>query len=637
MLNAHNIAVTFGGEELFSGVTFKLNAGNRVGLVGKNGAGKSTLLKVISGEQEYSSGTLAFEKEISIGYLKQDLDFEEGRTVLDEAYEAFKEIKSIEQKLDKVNLELAERTDYESDYYHDLMHDLDDLSHRYELIGGYNYQGDTEKILQGLGFQQKDFNMLTNTFSGGWRMRIELAKLLLQNHDILLLDEPTNHLDIESIIWFENFLKNFNGGIMMVSHDKMFLDNVTNRTIEISLGKIYDFKKPYSQYLLLRNEIKEKQLQAQKNQDKEIKHTEQLINKFRAKANKASMAQSLIKKLDKVERIEVDVEDNAVMNVRFPISIVPGKIIFEAENISKNYGDNQVLRNVDLLINRNSRIAFVGQNGQGKSTLAKIMVNEIDFDGHLKLGHNVQIGYFAQNQSEYLNGELTVLRTMEDAATDGNRIRVRDMLGAFLFRGDDVEKKVKVLSGGERNRLALCKMLLSPFNVLIMDEPTNHLDIASKNVLKNALDKFEGTLILVSHDRDFLQGLTEKVYEFKDEKIKEYLGDINYFLEKHDLDNMREVEKRTKTITENKKSISNGKKNFKDAKVKKQLQNKLSKIEAEISRLEKEVINHDADILENFDEVTSDKDFFTKYQAKKDMVSELMQEWEELQERIDVI
>jgi len=637
MLNAHNIAVTFGGEELFSGVTFKLNAGNRVGLVGKNGAGKSTLLKVISGEQEYSSGTLAFEKEISIGYLKQDLDFEEGRTVLDEAYEAFKEIKSIEQKLDKVNLELAERTDYESDYYHDLMHDLDDLSHRYELIGGYNYQGDTEKILQGLGFQQKDFNMLTNTFSGGWRMRIELAKLLLQNHDILLLDEPTNHLDIESIIWFENFLKNFNGGIMMVSHDKMFLDNVTNRTIEISLGKIYDFKKPYSQYLLLRNEIKEKQLQAQKNQDKEIKHTEQLINKFRAKANKASMAQSLIKKLDKVERIEVDVEDNAVMNVRFPISIVPGKIIFEAENISKNYGDNQVLRNVDLLINRNSRIAFVGQNGQGKSTLAKIMVNEIDFDGHLKLGHNVQIGYFAQNQSEYLNGELTVLRTMEDAATDGNRIRVRDMLGAFLFRGDDVEKKVKVLSGGERNRLALCKMLLSPFNVLIMDEPTNHLDIASKNVLKNALDKFEGTLILVSHDRDFLQGLTEKVYEFKDEKIKEYLGDINYFLEKHDLDNMREVEKRTKTITENKKSISNGKKNFKDAKVKKQLQNKLSKIEAEISRLEKEVINHDADILENFDEVTSDKDFFIKYQAKKDMVSELMQEWEELQERIDVI
>ena len=637
MLNAHNISVTFGGEELFSGITFKLNAGNRIGLVGKNGAGKSTLLKVIAGEQEYSSGTLAFEKDISIGYLKQDIDFVEGKTVLDEAYEAFKEIKSIEKKLEKVNNELAERTDYESEYYHDLMHDLDDLSHRYELIGGYNYQGDTEKILQGLGFQQADFTMLTDTFSGGWRMRIELAKLLLQNHDILLLDEPTNHLDIESIIWFETFLKSFNGAIMMVSHDKMFLDNVTNRTIEISLGKIYDFKKPYSQYLLLRNEIKEKQLQSQKNQEKEIKHTEQLINKFRAKANKASMAQSLIKKLDKVERIEVDVEDNAVMNVRFPVSIVPGKIIFEAENISKNYDDNQVLNNIDLLIDRNSRIAFVGQNGQGKSTLAKILVKEIDFEGHLKYGHNVQIGYFAQNQSEYLNGEITVLQTMEDAASDGNRIRVRDMLGSFLFRGDDVEKKVKVLSGGERNRLALCKMLLSPFNVLIMDEPTNHLDIASKNVLKNALDKFEGTLILVSHDRDFLQNLTEKVYEFKDEKIKEYLGDINYFLEKHNLDNMREVEKRTKTITENKKNSSGGKKNFKDAKIKKQLQNKLSKIEAEISRLEKEVINHDADILENFDEVTADKDFFEMYQAKKDKVGDLMQEWEDLQVKIDVL
>lgn len=634
MLNAHNITVSFAGEDLFSGITFKLNAGNSIGLVGKNGAGKSTLLKVIANEQEYRAGTIAIEKDISIGYLKQDIDFEEGRTVLDETYEAFKEIKSIELKLEKVNSELATRTDYESEYYHDLMHDLDELSHRYELIGGYNYQGNTEKILQGLGFQQQDFNMLTDTFSGGWRMRIELAKLLLQEHDILLLDEPTNHLDIESIIWFENFLKGFNGAIVMVSHDKMFLDNVTNRTIEISLGKIYDFKKPYSQYLLLRNEIKEKQIQAQKNQEKEIKHTEQLINKFRAKANKASMAQSLIKKLDKVERIEVDVEDNSVMNVRFPVSIVPGKIIFEAENLAKNYGENQVLENVDLLIERNSRIAFVGQNGQGKSTLAKMMVNEIDYDGNLKLGHNVEIGYFAQNQSEYLNGNITVLQTMEDAASDGNRIRVRDMLGGFLFRGDDVEKKVKVLSGGERNRLALCKMLLSPFNVLIMDEPTNHLDIASKNVLKRALKQFEGTLILVSHDRDFLQGLTEKVYEFKDSIIKEYLGDINYFLERHNLDNMREVEKRTKIKIDNKEN-NGGKKNFQNAKQKKQYQNKLSKIEAEISKLEKEVINDDAEILDNFDKVSADKYFFRNYQAKKDRVEELMASWEEVQEKVD--
>jgi len=636
MLNAHNITVTFAGEDLFSGITFKLNAGDRIGLVGKNGAGKSTLLKVIAKEQYYSAGTLAFEKDISIGYLKQDIDFEGGKTVLEEAYSAFKEIKSIEKKLEKINTELAERTDYESDYYHDLMHDLDDLSHRYELIGGYNYQGDTEKILGGLGFKQDDFNMLTDTFSGGWRMRIELAKLLLQNHDILLLDEPTNHLDIESIIWFENFLKGFAGAIMLVSHDKMFLDNVTNRTIEISLGRIYDFKKPFSQYLLLRNEIKEKQIQAQKNQEKEIKHTEQLINKFRAKANKASMAQSLIKKLNKVERIEVDVEDNAVMNVRFNMSIMPGKIAIEGENLAKNYGDNQVLKNVDLLIERGARIAFVGQNGQGKTTLAKMIVNEIDFEGSLKLGYNVQIGYFAQNQSEYLNGEITVLQTMEDAATDSNRIRVRDMLGAFLFRGDEVEKKVKVLSGGERNRLALCKMMLSPFNVLIMDEPTNHLDIVSKNVLKKALQKFEGTLILVSHDRDFLKGLTNKVYSFKDEKIREYLGDINYFLEQHDLDSMREVEMRTKNKVDNTKSTG-GKKNFKDAKQKKRLQNKLSKIESEISKLENEIINDDAALSENFEKLTSDENFFKNYQAKKDKVDDLMEEWEEIQSELENI
>ncbi len=634
MLNAHNITITFGGEELFSGITFKLNAGDRVGLVGKNGAGKSTLLKIIAKEQEYDSGTMAFEKELSIGYLRQDIDFQEGKTVLDEAYEAFQEIKTIEKSLEKVNEQLAERTDYESDYYHDLMHQLDELSHRYDLIGGYNYQGETEKILKGLGFKSEDFNSLTNTFSGGWRMRIELAKLLLQKHDILLLDEPTNHLDIESIIWFENFLKGFFGAIMMVSHDKMFLDNVTNRTIEISLGQIYDFKKPYSQYLLLRNEIKEKQIQAQKNQEKEIKHTEQLIEKFRAKANKASMAQSLIKKLNKVDRIEVDVEDNAVMNVRFPVSVVPGKIVIEAENVAKNYGDNQVLNDVNLLIERGSKIAFVGQNGQGKSTLAKMIVNEIDYKGKLKLGHNVQIGYFAQNQSEYLNGEITALQTMEDAATHSNRVRVRDMLGSFLFRGDEVEKKVKVLSGGERNRLAICKMLLSPFNVLIMDEPTNHLDIASKNVLKKALQQFEGTLILVSHDRDFLQDLCEKVYSFKDENIREYLGDINYFLEQHDLESMREVEMRTKK-KESKTNASEGKKNFKNSKERKKLQNKLGKTERDISILENEIINDDAKISEDFEKYTSDENFFNKYQEKKNRVEELMEEWEKLQSALE--
>ena len=545
MLNVHNLTVSFMGSDLFSGITFKLNKGDRIGLIGKNGAGKSTLLKVLSKDIESSAGTMAFDKDIQIGFLRQDIDFVQGRTILEEAYQAFEEIKEIELKLAAINEQLATRTDYESEIYSQLIIDLTDLTERYELLGGYNYQGDTEKILQGLGFQRKDFDKLTDTFSGGWRMRIELAKLLLQNNDILLLDEPTNHLDIESIIWLENFLKSYAGAIVLVSHDKMFLDNVTNRTIEISLGQIYDYKKPYSQFLLLRGEIKEKQLQAQKNQEKEIKQKQLLINKFKAKASKASMAQSLMKQLDKVELIEVDQDDNATMNVRFAISKEPGKVVVEADKISKSYGDNHVLENVDLLIERNSKIAFVGQNGQGKSTLAKMMVGEIPFEGHLKLGHNVEIGYFAQNQSEHLPPEKTVLEIMEDAATDGNRMRVRDMLGAFLFGGDAVDKKAKVLSGGERNRLALCKLLLSPFNVLIMDEPTNHLDIASKNVLKGALKQFNGTLILVSHDRDFLQGLTTTVFGFKDKVIKEYLGDIEYFLEQHQIENLREAEKRT--------------------------------------------------------------------------------------------
>ena len=636
MLNAHNVSISFGGTELFSGITFKLDAGNRVGLIGKNGAGKSTLLKIIARELDCDTGTMAFEKNTSIGFLKQDIEFTYGRTILEEAYTAFVEIKKTEKQLEKINLSLAERTDYESESYHDLLHELDDLTHRYEMLGGYSYQGDTEKILQGLGFKREEFGKLTETFSGGWRMRIELAKLLLQKNDILLLDGPTNHLDIESIIWLENFLKSYPGAVVLVSHDKMFLDNVTNRTIEISLGKIYDYNKPYSQFLILRKDIKEKQAQAQKNQEKEIKQTEQLIEKFRYKASKAAFAQSLIKKLDKVERIEVDGDDNAVLNVQFPVSVQPGKIVFEAENVAKNYGDNQVLENVNLLIERNSKIAFVGQNGQGKSTLAKMMVDEIDFDGSLKLGHNVQIGYFAQNQAEYLDGEKTVLQTMEDASTDANRTKVRDMLGAFLFRGEDVDKKTKVLSGGERNRLALCKMLLNPFNVLIMDEPTNHLDIPSKNVLKRALQNFEGTLILVSHDRDFLQGLSNKVYEFKDKVIKEYLGDIDYYLEQHNLEDFREVEKRT---VEKAEVNATGKDAYLENKQKekqiKQLKNRLGKVEKTIADLENEILDLDAEIFENSDKVNADPDFFKNYQAKKDLLDELMDEWSELEEKIE--
>jgi len=623
------------GTDLFSGITFKLNKGDRIGLIGKNGAGKSTLLKVLSKDIESSAGTMAFDKDINIGFLRQDIDFVEGRTILEEAYQAFEEIKEIELKLEEINTQLATRTDYESDGYAQLIQDLTDFQERYELLGGYNYQGDTEKILQGLGFKREDFDKLTDTFSGGWRMRIELAKLLLQNNDILLLDEPTNHLDIESIIWLENFLKNYAGAIVLVSHDKMFLDNVTNRTIEISLGQIYDYKKPYSQFLELRAEIKEKQLQAQKNQEKEIQQTQKLIEKFRAKANKASMAQSLIKKLDKVARIEVDQDDKAVMNVRFAISKDPGKIIVEAKNLAKSYGKKQVLENVDLLIDRNSKIAFVGQNGQGKSTLAKMVVGEIPFEGHLKLGHNVEVGYFAQNQSEYLPPEKTVLEIMEDAATDTNRMRVRDMLGAFLFGGEAVDKKAKVLSGGERNRLALCKLLLQPFNVLIMDEPTNHLDIASKNVLKEALKQFNGTLIIVSHDREFLQGLTTTVYGFKDREIKEYLGDIDYFLEQHKMESLRDAEKRT-VISETKDTSKKEAYQLSKAQEKelKKLNNRLSKLETEISDLEAEIKEIDLALAQNYDEVSSMPDFFSNYKAKKARVDKLMEEWELVEGKI---
>ena len=635
MLNVHNLSVSFMGTDLFSGITFKLNKGDRIGLIGKNGAGKSTLLKVLSKDIETSGGTMAFDKDIRMGFLRQDIDFVAGRTILEEAYQAFVEIKEIEVKLDEINEQLETRTDYESDGYSQLIIDLTDLTERYELLGGYNYQGDTDKILQGLGFQREDFDKLTDTFSGGWRMRIELAKLLLQNNDILLLDEPTNHLDIESIIWLENFLKAYSGAIVLVSHDKMFLDNVTNRTIEISLGQIYDYKKPYSEFLVLRGEIKEKQLQAQKNQEKEIKQKQHLINKFKAKASKASMAQSLMKQLDKVELIEVDQDDNQAMSLRFAISKEPGKIIIEAENLSKSYGDKHVLSNVDLLIERNSKIAFVGQNGQGKSTLAKMMVNDIPFEGNLKLGHNVEIGYFAQNQSEHLPPEKTVLEIMEDAATDGNRMRVRDMLGSFLFGGDAVDKKAKVLSGGERNRLALCKLLLAPFNVLIMDEPTNHLDIASKNVLKQALKQFNGTLIVVSHDRDFLQGLTSTVYGFKDKVIKEYLGDIDYFLEQHKIENLREAEKRT-VIKIDKTSYKSAAQRGSSAQEKdlKKLNNKLSRIETEIADLEKEIEKIDIELAQNYEEVSSQPNFFENYKDKKAAVDALMADWEKVEGQI---
>lgn len=633
MLNIHNLSVSFQGEYLFEEVTFRLGEGDRVGLVGKNGAGKSTMLRIISREQEYDTGQIATDKDIQIGFLKQDIDFVEGRTVLEESYEAFELIKKLEARLEEINIELAERTDYESNYYHDLMVELNEVQHQYEIHGGYSYQGETERILMGLGFSREDFNKITDTFSGGWRMRIELAKLLLQNNDVLLLDEPTNHLDIESIIWLESFLRNYQGAVVIVSHDKMFLDNVTNRTIEISLGKIYDYPKPYSQYLVLRQEMREQQMAAQKNQQKEIEHTEKLISKFKAKASKATMAQSLVKKLNRMDVIEVDEDDNSVMTLNFPVSVVPGKVVVEAEGIKKSYGDKHVLQGIDLLIERDSKTAFVGQNGQGKSTLAKIIVDEIKYEGRLKLGHNVQIGYFAQNQADHLDGSKTVLDTMIDAANEKNRSKVRDILGSFLFRGEEAEKYVRVLSGGERNRLALAKLMLQPFNVLVMDEPTNHLDIKSKNVLKEALKSFQGTLLLVSHDRDFLQGLTSTVYEFKDHKIKEYLGDIDYYLEKRAVENLRDLEKKDPKV---KVKEAAPKVEYKDQKKVKSLNNQLSNIESEVNKLEREVKVMDQELAADYAKTSSKPDFFKRYEAKKKKIEELTSKWGEVSEELEL-
>jgi len=631
MLSVQNLSVSFGGEYLFKDISFRLGPGNRVGLVGKNGAGKSTLLHLIARDTPVSEGSISQEKIVQLGFLKQDIDFDYGRTVLEEAYQAFTEIKALEQQMEDINLGLTTRTDYESDSYNELIVQLNEVTERYEIIGGYNYQGTTERILQGLGFSSSDFNKQTDTFSGGWRMRIELAKLLLQPNDILLLDEPTNHLDIESIIWLEEFLKKYRGAVVLVSHDKMFLDQVTNRTIEIVGGRIYDYNKPYSKYMILREEILTQQRAAQKNQEKQIQQTEKLIERFKAKASKATMAQSLMKKLDKIDRIELDVEDNRAMKLSFPVSKQPGKMIIEAEGIKKVYGEKMVLQGVDFEIARGTKTAFVGQNGQGKSTLAKIIVNEIDYEGSCSLGYNVMVGYFAQNQAEYLDGDLTLLETMQNAATDLNRSRVRDILGSFLFRGDDVEKRVKVLSGGERNRLALAKLLLMPFNVLVMDEPTNHLDIDSKNVLKEALRKFEGTLILISHDRDFLQGLSDRVLEFKNHKLKEYLGDINLYLEQKNLDSLVALELKEKIKA--KKTII-PKNDYETQKKLKSLQNKQSKVEREIADLEQAIKTMDSELEINYEQTILQPNFFENYNGKKDQLAVLLKKWEVVAEEL---
>ena len=642
MISANNISVYFGGQELFDKVSFMVNKGDRIGLVGKNGAGKSTLLRILSGEQSPNEGSISTPNDSTFGYLRQDLDFEEGRTVQQEAELAFKEIKELEEKINAINLEMSERTDYETEGYMQLITDLNELNERYGLLGGYSIQSEMSQVLLGLGFQLDDFSRKTNEFSGGWRMRLELAKLLLSKPDVLLLDEPTNHLDIESIVWLESWLKNYSGAVVLVSHDRAFLDAVTNRTIDLILGKANDYKASYSKYVELRKDRQEKQIQSKKNQDKEVKQTKMLIDKFRYKKSKAAFAQSLIKKLDKMEMIEVEQDETANMHFKFPPAPHSGKVTLKVNKVSKSYDELEVLKGIDLLLERGEKIAFVGKNGEGKTTLAKIIVDSIPFEGQVVYGHQVKVGYYAQNQSELLDENKTILQVVEDAADEHSRPRVRDMLGSFLFSGDAAQKKIKVLSGGERARVALCKLLLEPVNLLIMDEPTNHLDMVSKDILKNALNNYDGTLIIVSHDRDFLQGLSEKVYEFKDQGIKEYLGDINEFLnakkvmdfKQFELENKQKASFPKSKDSENKISYQERKQLDKDIK---KTSNKVGNLERSVEALEKELKALDAELTQpdRYNELSSQAGFFESYQEKQQQLAQYMSDWEQNIERLE--
>lgn len=644
VVSFNKASLFFGGRAIFNEISFQINPGDRIGLVGRNGAGKSTLLKLIAGDYSLDEGSKNMAKEVRIGFLRQDLAMDMEKSIMEIARSAFDEIMRINERIEEINKEFEVRTDYESDSYTRLIEELSILSERFGILGGDNLDESVELVLKGLGFTQDTFHNTLNTFSGGWRMRAELARLLLQKPDLLLLDEPTNHLDIESIMWLEQHLSESNQTLMVVSHDRTFLDNVTTRTIEVTMGKAYDFNAPYSRYLTLREELREKQLATAKNQEREIKQTEELIERFRAKASKASFAQSLIKKLDRMERIEVDDMDTSAMHFKFQPAPRSGKVVVKAEGVKKSYGDLQVLRGVDLEIERGDRVAFVGQNGQGKSTLVKALLKEIPADGLMELGHNVMVGYFAQDQADALDGSKTALQTIEDASPEEMRKHARSMLGAFMFRGEDVDKKVKVLSGGERGRLALCKLLLNPINFLVMDEPTNHLDMNSKDVLKQSLQAFDGTLLVVSHDREFLEGLVTKTIEFRDQKVKTILGGIEYYLEQRKLESMREVEaKSAQKNVQKAKEADNSGLNYKQRRqLEKDLRSvvrKLEEVEQEIENLEEEINAWDEQLADPQEckALMADPDFYPKYEEKKSVISGKMELWELLNEEKEAL
>jgi ATP-binding cassette subfamily F protein 3 len=639
MVSVQDLSLSFGSFDLLTDISFLINEQDRIGLTGKNGAGKSTLLRLIAGIQGPTKGKVDKSKEVTIGYLPQQMNLDDKTTVFKEALTAFEGLINLEAEIESYGKEIASRTDYHSSEYLKLCDRLAETEERFRMLGGSSYLADTEQTLTGLGFERSDFDKPTRELSGGWRMRVELAKIILKKPSLFLLDEPTNHLDIESIQWLETFLAGYPGAVVLVSHDRAFLDNVTNRTIEISLGRIYDYRVSWSEYVTLREERRAQQIASFRNQQKMIEDTEKFIERFRYKATKAIQVQSKIKQLDKIERIEVDEEDNSAINLRFPPAPRSGTVVVEAEGLSKSFGSHVVLKNVSITITRGEKVAFVGRNGEGKTTFSRIITGELGYEGSFKTGHNVRIGYFAQNQDELLDENLTVLETIDNAAKGEIRTKIRDMLGAFLFRGEEVDKKVKVLSGGERSRLALVRLLLEPYNLLLMDEPTNHLDMRSKDILKQALLKYDGTLIVVSHDRDFLDGLVSKVYEFRDNRIRENIGGIYDFLRKKKIVSLREIEKKDRAVAETRdESDSTNKQKYLE---KKELERNLRKLrrrledsEKEIERMEKELAVLDAELARTATSPES-ADIFIKYEDLRKKLDTEMENWTRYSHDVD--